>query len=171
MLVGSQRLTSWKLYQEASIQPSDDKVREHHMPENPSAMAATASAKNSGDGKSPRDGKTATSLTTKKVQVEQSTPANQKASHMTKSLKKRRQSLTGPGTSNSQPPKKPKEGNVVGIKPKDRKEGNGQVKEVLCGLVNPDSASNTDSSAIQTTEDQPSFDHSWDKKIVSHTYC
>lgn len=146
-------------------------MHEHHISENTGATVATAPVKNSVDGKDTFGGKTPTSLTSTKGHVVQLTPDNQKMSHMTTSLKKRRH-LTDSGTSCSQPPKKLKEGNVVATKPQDRKVGDGLIKEVLCGFVSPDSASNSDTSEIPM-EDQPSFDHSWDKKIVSPAvrYC
>ncbi|KAL8527169.1 hypothetical protein ACS0TY_005156 [Phlomoides rotata] len=150
--------------QEASLQSLDDGVHEHHFSENASATVAAAPVKNSVNGKDTCDGKTLTSLTSTKDQVEQLTPDNQKMSHTNTSLKKRRRYLTDSGAIQSLPPKKPKEGNVAVTKPQD-KTGEERIKEVLCGFVSPDSASNTDTSAMQTTEDHPAFDHSWEKKI------
>ncbi|KAL8544842.1 hypothetical protein ACS0TY_005165 [Phlomoides rotata] len=149
--------------QEASLQSLDDGVHEHHISENASATVAAAPVKNSVNGKDTGDGKTLTSLTSTKDSVEQLTPDNQKM-HTNTSLKKRRRYLTDSGATQSLPPKKPKEGNVAVTKPQD-KTGEEHIKEVLCGFVSPDSASNTDTSAMQTTEDHPAFDHSWEKKI------
>lgn len=141
-------------------------MHEHHTTENSGASAATAPVNNSVDRKDTFDGKTPSSLTSWKGHLEQLTPDNQRISHVTTSLPKRRQYLTDSGGALSQPLKKLKEGDVVGANQQDGHDRS--IKEVLCGL---DFVNNMETSATQTTGDQSSCNPSWGKKVVSCTCC
>ncbi|KAI3449368.1 hypothetical protein Pfo_006033 [Paulownia fortunei] len=158
-------LCMWhKLSQEVSIPSSDDGMHEHLTPENSSASAPTVPVNNSGDRKDTFDGKTSSALTLRKGHFEQLTPDNQKVSHVTASLTKRRQHLSDSRNALSQPLKKLKEGNVLGASQQHTHDGS--FKEMLCVSISPVSVNNIEISATQTaTGDQSSDNPSWGKRI------
>lgn len=171
MYVSSLRLIPWRLCQEPSTSSLDDRACLHHLPANPSASLATAPVTNPVNGGDTCFGKTHSSLFSTNDQFEHNVLGNQESSHATTSLTKKRGHLSDSGGALSQPLKKLREEETVGANPHD---GANAEFFSLGGLESPESLKNVETSVPQTTTDQSSSNHPWEKNVVSHTsvkYC
>lgn len=166
MRVSSLWLIPWQLCQEPSIPSLDDKVCQNHKPADTNASLATAPVSNSVNGGDTCFGKTHSSLISTNDHFEQFIPDNQESSHATTSLTKKRGYLSDSGGALSQPLKKLREEENVGANADD-----GANVEIisLCSLESPESLGNVETSVAQTTMDDSSSKHPWEKNVVSHT--
>lgn len=128
---------------------------QNHKPADTNASLATAPV-NGGDT---CFGKTHSSLISTNDHFEQFIPDNQESSHATTSSAKKRGYLFDSGGAFSQPLKKLRE------------EEDGANIEIisLCSLESPESLNNMETSVAQTTMDDSSSKHPWEKNVVSHT--
>lgn len=143
-----------QLSQDVPIPSSDEGMHEHHTPENPSPSAPAFPVNNSGGTKNICD--------VKSPLISNS----QKPAHGTSSLTKRNQHLSNSQNALSRSPEQVKDGDGLATSQQDRLDSSS--KEMLFGLVSPNSVSKLETSATLTaTEDQPSDNLSWGTRIVS----
>lgn len=166
-VVSSLRLIPWRLCQESSLTSLDDRACQHHNPANPSASPATAPVTNPMNGGDTCFGKTHSSLISTNDQFERNILDNQESSHATTSLAKKRGHLSDSGGARSQPLKRHREEENIGANTHD-----GANDEILSvgGLESPESLENMETYVPQTTTDQSSSSHPWEKNVVSHTF-
>ncbi|KAL1558376.1 hypothetical protein AAHA92_08852 [Salvia divinorum] len=148
--------------QEPSVPSLDDGVCQHLTPDNSSASVEATPPSNSVNGEDTCGGKTHSSLIPRSGFFEKFVLDNQKPSHGSLALAKRRY-VSDSGGALSQPLKKLREGNSVLANKKDMRDGSN--KEILCSLESPKSLNNMEKSVAQTTLDRSSSNHLWEENI------
>ncbi|XP_041990098.1 DUF724 domain-containing protein 3-like isoform X2 [Salvia splendens] len=125
--------------QEPSVPSLDDGVCQHLTPDNSTASVEATPLSNSVNGEDPCGGKTHSSLIPRNNFFGKFVLDNQKPSHGSLTLEKRRY-VSGSGGALSQPFKKLREGNLVLANKKDVHDGSN--KEISCGPESPKSLNN-----------------------------
>ncbi|KAK4482128.1 hypothetical protein RD792_009267 [Penstemon davidsonii] len=155
----------WFTSQDVMIPPSEDVKHENYTPENVNHKEVAVPVNNPRDRKD-TDVNSLSSLNSRKDHLLKSDPVNQKPSHVTTYLTKRRQSLSDTQAAVSKPLKKQKEGDIVGASEQGTHDGS--INEMLNGSRSPVPVNIMTGSVTQTaTADQYSADPSWGKKIRS----
>ncbi|KAL1542623.1 DUF724 domain-containing protein 3-like isoform X1 [Salvia divinorum] len=147
--------------QEPSVPSLDDGVCQYLTPDNSSASVAAAPLSNSVNEDT--CGKTHSSSISKNDKFEQFILDNQKLSHVTAPLTKRRAYVSDSGGAVSHPLKKLREGNVVVANKKDGCDVS--EIEILCGLEISESLNNVEISLAQTTLDRSFSNHLWEENV------